>query len=321
MLPGRHGQTGNIVQNTVLCCDGPHLRLHPQHIVTGDHLRHGTNGICALAVPEDGHLGLIIGITDGKPDKEPVHLGIGQQLGACGSYIVLGRDHRKGLLQRISCAVHRDLTFFHRFQQGGLGFAGRPVDLVPKQQVGIAHHAALVLKAAAVLVVNGKAHNIGRQHIRRELDAVIGQAQCAAQGHRQRCFADAGDIVQQNMSVGQQRHQDLFYDLTLAYHGLFHFNNDRLQFTVHTISPHFLPSLDKGRHGFDGQKCLHLTGMDFRVIFVFLRCRWAGAHQGEKSKKRRKDALSGVFALVERWYGFDCRTTQQSQVVRSVLKQ
>jgi hypothetical protein len=52
-----------------------------------------------------------------------------------------------------------------------------------------------------------------------------------------------------------------------------------------------------------------------------LRCRWAGAHQGEKSKKRRKDALSGVFALVERWYGFDCRTTQQSQVVRSVLKQ
>ena len=29
MLPGRHGQTGNIVQNTVLCCDGPHLRLHP----------------------------------------------------------------------------------------------------------------------------------------------------------------------------------------------------------------------------------------------------------------------------------------------------
>ena len=79
--------------------------------------------------------------------------------------------------------------------------------------------------------------------------------------------------------------------------------------------------MDKGKHGFDGQKYLHLTGMDFRVIFVFLRCRRAGARQGEKSKKRRKDALSGVFALVERWYGFDCRTTQQSQVVRSVLKQ
>ena len=113
----------------------------------------------------------------------------------------------------------------------------------------------------------------------------------------------------------------------------------------------FLPSIDKGRHGFDGQKCAHTASSTLEIQqvfpaglflsghisapaklpapdrdgfssdFCFLRRRWAGAHQGEKSKKRRKDALSGVFALVERWYGFDCRTTQQSQVVRSVLKQ
>ena len=93
-----------------------------------------------------------------------------------------------------------------------------------------------------------------------------------------------------------------------------------------------LPSLDKGRHGFDGQKWAHtasspltirqvfsaglsLSGRisapaklpapdrnGFSSDFCFLRRRWAGAHQGEKSKKRRKDALSGVFALVERWY-------------------
>ena len=94
-----------------------------------------------------------------------------------------------------------------------------------------------------------------------------------------------------------------------------------------------LPSLDKGRHGFDGQKWAHtasspltirqvfsaglsLSGRisapaklpapdrnGFSSDFCFLSRRWAGAHQGEKSKKRRKDALSGVFALVERWYG------------------
>lgn len=93
-----------------------------------------------------------------------------------------------------------------------------------------------------------------------------------------------------------------------------------------------LPSLDKGRHGFDGQKWAHtasspltirqvfsaglsLSGRisapaklpapdrnGFSSDFCFLRRRWAGAHQGEKSKKRRKDALSGVFALVKRWY-------------------
>ena len=36
--------------------------------------------------------------------------------------------------------------------------------------------------------------------------------------------------------------------------------------------------------------------------FCFLRRRWAGARQGEKGKKHRKDTLSGVFALVNRWY-------------------
>ena len=93
-----------------------------------------------------------------------------------------------------------------------------------------------------------------------------------------------------------------------------------------------IPSDDKSRHGFDGQKWAHtasspltirqvfsaglsLSGRisapaklpapdrnGFSSDFCFLRRRWAGAHQGEKSKKRRKDALSGVFALVKRWY-------------------
>ena len=36
-----------------------------------------------------------------------------------------------------------------------------------------------------------------------------------------------------------------------------------------------------------------------------MRRRRAGAHQGEKGKKRRKDALTGVFALVIRWYYYN----------------
>ena len=35
--------------------------------------------------------------------------------------------------------------------------------------------------------------------------------------------------------------------------------------------------------------------------FWLLRRRRAGARQGEKGKKRRKDTLAGVFALVNRW--------------------
>ena len=111
----------------------------------------------------------------------------------------------------------------------------------------------------------------------------------------------------------------------------------------------FLPSFDKGRHGFGGQKCAHtasspltirqvfsaglflsghisapaklLTPVSdvFSIDFWLLRRSWAesaysrrccratflwseaGASQGEKGKKRRKDTLSGVLALVNRW--------------------
>ena len=46
------------------------------------------------------------------------------------------------------------------------------------------------------------------------------------------------------------------------------------------------------------QNCLHLTALDFSSDFCFLRRRRADARQGEKGKKRRKDMLSGVCALV-----------------------
>ena len=52
------------------------------------------------------------------------------------------------------------------------------------------------------------------------------------------------------------------------------------------------------------QNCLHLTAMDFRVIFAFLSRRCVLTHQGEKGKKRRKDTLAGVRALVNRGYCF-----------------
>ena len=93
-----------------------------------------------------------------------------------------------------------------------------------------------------------------------------------------------------------------------------------------------VPSLGKGKHGFDGRKCAHTSSSPltirqyslrvfsrlntfplrqncfapdsdiFSSDFYFLRCRRAGARQGEKCKKRRKGVLSGVSALIKRWY-------------------
>lgn len=87
----------------------------------------------------------------------------------------------------------------------------------------------------------------------------------------------------------------------------------------------FLPPMNEGKRGFEGQKFAHTAGpLDHTASMVeglslaeqisaptklqstgqrwvfecFLRCRWVSAHHGEK---QRKDALSGVFALVHRW--------------------
>ncbi|MGM9670922.1 MAG: hypothetical protein ACI3XD_05025 [Oscillospiraceae bacterium] len=86
-------------------------------------------------------------------------------------------------------------------------------------------------------------------------------------------------------------------------------------------------------HGFDGQKNAHAAskpltiqqvfsagfslperfsapaklrapdGNGFMSDFWLLGCRWADAHQSEKTEKRRKDTPSGVYALVKRCYG------------------
>ena len=98
----------------------------------------------------------------------------------------------------------------------------------------------------------------------------------------------------------------------------------------------FLPSLDKGRHGFGGQNCSAPASDVFSSDFWFLSrrraesaysrrcCRatflWseADARQGEKGKKRRKDTLAGVFSLVKRWYIFvrPCKTGERRHLQR-----
>src|SRR6185436_6097856 len=49
---------------------------------------------------------------------------------------ILSREYREDRRQGIGIAVDCDLAFFHRFQQRGLRFGRRTVDLVCQQDVG-----------------------------------------------------------------------------------------------------------------------------------------------------------------------------------------
>ena len=111
-------------------------------------------------------------------------------------------------------AVHRHLALFHRLQQGGLGLGRGTVDLV--RQDDLAHdRAGLEFHLARTHVHDRIAGHVGRRYIRRELDA----AEAAGDGTRkragQRRLSDAGDVLQQDMALADQRDEHQLDGLVL----------------------------------------------------------------------------------------------------------
>ena len=80
-----------------------------------------------------------------------------------------------------------------------------------------------VHKTAAAFFIHGKAHNVGREHIRRKLNAPEGKPHGPAQRDSQSGLAHAGYIVQQDMPFRQHRHQNFFCHLPFAGDYLFNF--------------------------------------------------------------------------------------------------
>ena len=113
-------------------------------------------------------------------------------------------------------SVDRHLFFFHHFQKCGLGLARGPVDLVCQQQATLQHRSLLIEEGPASPVVHGKTGDIRRHDVRRELNPLVRQPQDLAERQRQRGLADARHVLQQDVALRQDRHQDPFDDRILA---------------------------------------------------------------------------------------------------------
>ena len=189
--------------------DGLRLPLHLQQRLGRGDLPHLRQRVVLLTVAEDIDLTFKIGIAHFQPHHEAVELSLRQELRARRADGVLRGDDGEGHGQRMRHAVHRDLPLLHDLQKRCLRLAGGTVDLVGQQK--IRHdRAGLIDEGPAFLAVNGEADNIRGQHVGRELDAAVTQAERAVEGQRSRRFAGAGDVVQQHMTAGDQRHENLF---------------------------------------------------------------------------------------------------------------
>ena len=120
-----------------------------------------------------------------------------------------------------------DLTLLHHLKQRTLNFGRRAVDFVCQQQVG-EYRAQRGAEIAGLLVIDACAHQIGRNEVRRELDALELALHRACQGLDRQRLRQSGHPFDQQMALGQHGHHHALKKAVLTYDHPFHFVKNAL---------------------------------------------------------------------------------------------
>ena len=156
-----------------------------------------------------------IGIADAQAHEEAVELRLGQRVGAVVLDGILRGDHHEGPRQGMRVAVDGDLAFVHGFEQGGLGLGRGAVDLVGQQEVA-EDGPGLEFEGFGVGVVDGDAEDIAGQHVAGELQAMEAAGDGAGERLGEGGLADAGHVLDEEMSARQQADERQAHDFGLA---------------------------------------------------------------------------------------------------------
>ena len=154
--------------------------------------------------------------------------------------MVLSRDYDKRLRQVVGNAVNSDMALLHSLKQRGLGFARSTVDFIRKQQVRH-NRAGLVLKLSALFIINGKADYVGRHGVGSELHALVIKPENFGKSHCHGGLAHSGNVLHKYMTLGKNRHKNLFDDIVLTDNYFFNFT-----LNLHSKFVHFSVSLNLG---------------------------------------------------------------------------
>ena len=108
-----------------------------------------------------------------------------------------------------------DLAVAHRFQQGTLGPRGRPVDLVGQDHIG-EDRTRLEDEIARGRVIDARTQDVGREQVGSELETPERTIDAGGEGAGQQGLPTPGHILDQDVSLGQQRHDGELDDFGLA---------------------------------------------------------------------------------------------------------
>jgi hypothetical protein len=151
------------------------------------------------------HLDLdrLLGVPDRELHQEAVQLRLRQAVRAVHLDRVLRGDDEERARHTVAVPVDRDVALLHDLEQRRLGLRRGPIDLVRHDDVG-EDGSAVELELARSLIEDRDAGDVGGQQVRGELDPAPLAAYGGGDGAGQRCLADAGDVLDQQMALGEE---------------------------------------------------------------------------------------------------------------------
>ena len=164
---------------------------------------------------QDASLVLDRRVADLDVQQEAIELRLGQRIGAFLLDRVLRRHDHEQVFERIALVADRDLPFFHRFEQRRLHLGRRAVDLVGEDQV-VKQRALAKLEGAFLRAVDIGAGQVGRQQVRRKLQAMKITLDALGQHLDRAGLGQSRRALDQQMPVAQQRNQHPVDQVRLA---------------------------------------------------------------------------------------------------------
>ena len=147
--------------------------------------------------------------------QETVELRLGQRIRAFLLDRILRRHDQEQRRQQIRRAPDGDLALAHRFEQRRLHLGRRAIDFVGQQQV-VENRAALEFEGRLLRPIDLGAGQIGRQQVRRELDAMEVAFDARGEFLDRRGLGQTRRALDQQMAIGEQRDQQTIDERGLA---------------------------------------------------------------------------------------------------------
>jgi hypothetical protein len=123
--------------------------------------------------------------------------------------------------QEEGLTLDRHLAFLHRLQERRLGLRRGAVDLVGQQQAR-EQGSAPELELRRLLVVDERAGQVGGQQVRGELGAREVEPESLRETPGRQGLAESREVLEQHMSLGEDRGEDELERLMLTHHGFLH---------------------------------------------------------------------------------------------------